>query len=151
MAAPAFASSIRCPKSPIPVIPVSAAFNWLTLTASVGLTPAATFVKRRSVPGAPNETVFGALAIDPAPIATEFAAFACAPLPSANPVATADDPTPSVLNRNPVPVSDVVRLESDVDTVPKLVETEPKLADTPVSDVETSPKRVAIPATDVDT
>jgi hypothetical protein len=57
--------------------------SWLTLTASVGLMPAATLVSRRSLPGEPNEAVFGALATEPAPMATEFVAVACAPWPRA--------------------------------------------------------------------
>ena len=40
--------------------------------------PAATLVSRRSLPAEPNDTVFGALAIEPEPIATEFAAVALA-------------------------------------------------------------------------
>src|SRR5215831_20476431 len=68
--------------------PADRLLSWLTLTASVGLMPAATLVRRRSLPGDPNETVFGALASDPAPMATEFAASAEALAPSA----TADAP-----------------------------------------------------------
>ena len=67
------------------LVRLNSALTWPRLTASVGLTPGATLVKRRSLPGVPNDTVFGAVATDPAPIATElFApAWTCAPLPSA--------------------------------------------------------------------
>src|SRR5262249_15791917 len=66
--------------------PADRLLSWLTLTASVGSMPAATLVRRRSLPGDPNETVFGALASDPAPMATEFAASAqaLAPRPPAH-------------------------------------------------------------------
>ena len=47
--------------------------SWLTLTASVGLTPAATLVSRRSLPGVPNDTVLASVATEPEPIATELA------------------------------------------------------------------------------
>src|SRR5579872_2292251 len=62
-----------------------------TLTASVGATPRATLTIRRSAPGAPTDTVFGALATEPWPIATEPLAEACtvAPAPSAVPFAAA--------------------------------------------------------------
>jgi hypothetical protein len=57
--------------------------NWLTLTASVGLTPGATLVMRRSDPDAPTETVLAWLATEPAPSATEFGAEALALFPKA--------------------------------------------------------------------
>jgi HAMP domain-containing protein len=40
--------------------------------------PAATFVMRRSVPGAPTDTVLAWFATDPLPSATEFGALATA-------------------------------------------------------------------------
>jgi hypothetical protein len=46
------------------------------LTASVWLTPAATLVRRRSVPAEPNETVLATVLVEPEPIATELAAVA---------------------------------------------------------------------------
>ncbi len=55
-----------------PCRPPIAWFNWLTLTASVPLTPGATLLIVRSLPGEPTDTVFGALATEPAPSATEF-------------------------------------------------------------------------------
>ncbi len=54
-----------------------------TFTASVGLTPAATFVIRRSLPGAPTDTVFASVAIEFAPSATAPGAIAAAPWPIA--------------------------------------------------------------------
>jgi hypothetical protein len=49
------------------------------VATSVVATPGATPVMRRSLPGAPNATVLGALATEPDPIATEPAPFAAAP------------------------------------------------------------------------
>ncbi|AYZ95869.1 hypothetical protein DB771_09600 [Burkholderia sp. AU29985] len=60
-----------------------------TFTPSVGLMPGATFVRRRSLPADPIDTVFGSSAIEPLPSATEFGALATAPWPSA--VAPAPD------------------------------------------------------------
>ena len=64
---------------------LASVFNCPTLTASVGLIPAATLVMRRSAPADPTETVLGALAMEPAPRATEFAELAAtvAPAPRA--------------------------------------------------------------------
>jgi hypothetical protein len=56
----------------LPVIWLCSAFNWPTLAASVGATPAATLVIWRSCPGAPTETVLGRVAIEPWPSATEL-------------------------------------------------------------------------------
>ena len=64
-------------------IPAVTAWSWPTLAASVGLTPAATLVMRRSLPTAPTETVFGADVTDPAPRAIELACVARAPWPIA--------------------------------------------------------------------
>src|SRR6266700_6841095 len=61
--------------------------SWLTLTASVGLMPAATLVSRRSLPGVPNDTVLDSVATEPDPIATEFAASAWLFCPIAMPLA----------------------------------------------------------------
>ncbi len=69
--------------------------SWLTLTASVGLMPAATLVSRRSLPAVPNDTVLANVASEPEPIATEFAASAWLFGPRAvdsEPVATAPSP-----------------------------------------------------------
>ncbi|SFI81299.1 hypothetical protein SAMN05192543_104305 [Paraburkholderia megapolitana] len=52
--------------------------NCCKFTASVGFTPAATFVIVRSLPGEPTDTEFDWLATDPAPSATEFAPLATA-------------------------------------------------------------------------
>src|SRR6185436_12326129 len=69
--------------------------NWPTLTASVWLMPAATLVRRRSLPAEPNDTVLATVLVEPEPIATEVAAVAEALVPSAAallPVATAPSP-----------------------------------------------------------
>src|SRR5579862_214629 len=55
---------------------LSNAASWLTLTPSVRLTPAATFVSVRSRPTRPNDTVLGASATEPSPMATELMALA---------------------------------------------------------------------------
>ncbi len=57
--------------------------NCDTLTASVGFTPGATFVMRRSAPCEPTDTVFASLAIEPVPSATELGELAEAFWPSA--------------------------------------------------------------------
>ncbi len=57
--------------------------NCCMFTASVGFTPGATFVMRRSLPAAPTDTVFASFATEPAPIATEFAPLAIEFEPSA--------------------------------------------------------------------
>src|SRR5215813_13584275 len=93
--------------------------SWLTLTASVGLMPAATLVMRRSLPGAPTDTVFARLAIEPLPSATELGAVADAPAPSARdpaplallPNPRAVDPTPDAVDVCPIAV-DCVPLAS---------------------------------------
>ena len=69
-------------------------------TASVGFTPAATLVIRRSLPDEPTETVFASFATEPSPKATEFAALACAFAPNAVlllPVAVALPPAAELL------------------------------------------------------
>ena len=76
--------------------------SWLTFTASVGLIPAATFVMRRSLPGAPTDTVLGALATEPEPRATEFDAVADAPVPNAAELV----PLATVLSPNAAPPFD---------------------------------------------
>ncbi len=58
--------------------------SWFMLAASVPSIPGATFVKRRSWPVEPKETVFGCDATEPAPIAAEFGALAVLPCPTAN-------------------------------------------------------------------
>jgi hypothetical protein len=64
-------------------MPPTARFNWPTLAASVGATPSATFVIRRSLPCEPTDTVLSCVATEPAPRATEFAPVADADAPSA--------------------------------------------------------------------
>lgn len=69
--------------------------NCPTLTASVALMPAATLVRRRSLPADPNDTVLATVLVEPEPIATAFAAVTVALVPSAAelvPVATAPSP-----------------------------------------------------------
>jgi hypothetical protein len=70
------------------------------LTASVGLTPGATLVMVRRLPGEPTDTEFAWLATEPAPSATEFAPDAVALAPTAealDPVACAPEPTATLL------------------------------------------------------
>src|SRR5215831_14369663 len=80
---------------------------------------AATLVMRRSLPGAPTDTVFARLAIEPLPSATELGAVADAPAPSARdpaplallPNPRAVDPTPDAVDVCPIAV-DCVPLAS---------------------------------------
>ncbi len=70
------------------------------LTASVGLTPGATLVMVRRLPGEPTDTEFAWLATEPAPKATELAPDAVALAPTAealDPVACAPEPTATLL------------------------------------------------------
>ncbi len=81
-------------------------------TASVGFTPGATFVTRRSLPAEPTDTVFASFATEPEPSATEFAPLATEFEPSAVdcvPVACdwkpiAVEPWPCAVARKPIAV-----------------------------------------------
>ncbi len=66
-------------------------FSCDMFTPSVGFTPGATFVRRRSLPAEPSDTVLASLATEPEPSATEFGADAVAFWPSA----TLPTPVPS--------------------------------------------------------
>ncbi len=68
------------------LIDPATALNCDMFTASVGLTPGATFVRRRSLPGEPTDTVFAWSATEFAPNATELGADAVAFAPSATPL-----------------------------------------------------------------
>ncbi|GAC1321606.1 MAG: hypothetical protein NVSMB28_13480 [Collimonas sp.] len=64
-------------------VEVDSEFNWLTLTASVFLVPAATLIIRRSLPTEPTDTtLLNPPSVEPAPSTTEFrpVAFAFAPI-----------------------------------------------------------------------
>src|SRR5712691_1773938 len=98
--------------SPVICEPMPAAMllSWPMVAASVGLTPAATLVMRRSLPGEPTETVLAALATEPEPMATEPAAVAEAVGPSAVafvPEAMAPSPkaAPPLLACAPAPIA----------------------------------------------
>jgi hypothetical protein len=92
IATPEFAVLIRLPITFKPIC------NWPKVAASEKLTPGAILVRRRSAPGAPNDTVLDSLAMELAPIATALLAplVTCAFAPNAmllSPKACARAPT----------------------------------------------------------